>query len=640
MLDHSATAPHIFAPARMDWSRLRILATTDLHAHIMPWDYQANRASPAVGLARTASLIAAARAEVACCLLVDNGDFLQGSPLGDAEALREQGNGAGLHPMVAAMNALRYDAATLGNHEFSQGLPFLLTSLAGAQFPVVSANIARRLGATALEDETLVPPTLILQRPLRDADGVGHPLRIGIIGLLPPQTPQWDQAKLGNTLFARDMLYAAAAHVPALRATGVDLVLALSHSGMGPSIALPWMENASAALAALPGIDAVVMGHTHLTFPSTDHPVAPGIDRVGGRLWGKPAVMPGMFGSHLGVIDLDLQWEKGRWHLMGGQSALRPIARRAASGRLQARTRSAPDIVALAEPAHKATRRWARQPVGVSLVPWHSYFAMVSASPTVRLIARAQALQVRRTLQGGPFGHLPVLSAAAPFHAGGRAGPENYTHIAAGRLTLGHVFDLYPYPNTIAALLVSGATLQEWLERSFSQFRQILPGVQDVELLDPDFPSFNFDAIEGLTWTVDLSSPARYDTKGDVICPRANRICNLAFEGQGLGPDQPFVLATNSYRSNGSSGFAGAGAQHIVLDGLHPSRDVLRRYIAEMGQMGPEGPPNWTFRPMPGTRVLFDSAPEAAVCLEDLAPLQADALGLTPKGFRRFRLHL
>ena len=628
------------ASAGLRPSRLRILATSDLHAHISPWDYHANRASPAVGLARTASLIAAARAEVACSLLVDNGDFLQCSPLGDVEALRSQGDGAGPHPMIAAMNALGYDAATLGNHEFSHGLAFLEGHLAAAQFPVVSANIARRLGAHPLQDDTLVPPTLILQRTLSDGDGVLRPLRIGVTGFLPPQTPQWDQAKLGNALKTRDILEAAAAHVPALRKRGADVVLALSHSGIGADTPHDWMENASTALAALPGIDALVAGHTHQTFPSADHGATQGIDPAGGRLWGKPAVMPGLYGSHLGVIDLDLVWQADGWRVLGGQSTLRPIARRHASGRLRALTQSAPAIVALAEPAHQATRLWARRPVGASTAPMHSFFAMLSPSPTVRLIAKAQAAHVRRALQGGPYADLPVLSAAAPFHAGGRGGPENYTHIPRGRLTLRHVFDLYPHPNTIAALVVTGANLGNWLERSFSQFCQIRPGAQEVELLDPDFPSFNFDLIEGLTWAVDLSRPARHDSRGEVVNATASRIVNLAYGGKNVQPDQCFVLATNSYRATGSGGFSGAGLASLVLNGPEASRDVLRQHLEAAGRIDPRALPNWRFCPMPGTTALFNSAPDAADHLADLAPLRAEALDLTPKGFRRFRLHL
>jgi 2',3'-cyclic-nucleotide 2'-phosphodiesterase / 3'-nucleotidase len=165
------------ATADLGVFRLRILATSDLHVHITPWDYYADRASAAAGLARTATLIAAARAEVGASLLLDNGDFLQGSPMGDLETMR--GGVADAHPMIAAMNALGYDAATLGNHEFSNGLAFLLGQIAKARFPIVSANIARTLGASPLQDATVVPPYVILDRTVCDGHGTGQTLRIG-----------------------------------------------------------------------------------------------------------------------------------------------------------------------------------------------------------------------------------------------------------------------------------------------------------------------------------------------------------------------------------------------------------------------------------------------------------------------------
>ena len=620
---------------RLDIARLRILATTDLHVHITPWDYHGDRSSAAFGLARTASLIAAARAEVACSILLDNGDFLQGSPMGDDEALRTDQRGP--HPMIAAMNALQYDAATLGNHEFSNGLDFLLRHLGDAAFPLISANVVRQLGATPLLDQTLVPATVVLTRSLADAQGRIHPLRIGIIGLAPPQVTQWDREHLGSRVQTRDILEAAAAHVPVLRAEGADIVIALSHSGIGASVASANMENASAALAALPGIDAVIAGHTHQTFPSPDFTGDGGaIDPVQGRLYGKPAVMPGFHGSHLGLIDLFLTRRSGGWRVAGSHAELRPIARRSASGQLRALTRSAPEILAIANRAHRATKRWSQQLIGQNLGPLHSYFAMVAASPTVRLVAQAQAAHVARALRDTPHADLPLISAAAPFHAGGRGGPDNYTHIAAGPLKMRHAFDLYPHPNTIAALLVTGAELALWLERSFSQFRQITPGAQDAPLLDPDFPSFNFDMLEPLTWEVDLTQPPRCDSHGRVINPGARRIRALGFHGQPVAPEARFVLATNSYRAGGSGGFAGAVPERIILSGPESNRDILLAHIAALGHLPTATPANWHFDPLPGTTVLFESAAAAAA----FAPKQAEALEIAPNGFRRFRLHL
>ena len=609
-------------------SRLRLLATSDLHAHLRSWDYLKNRPSPAVGLARTASLIAAARAEVECCILVDNGDFLQGSPLGEVEALQTPDTAA-LHPMIAAMNLLRYDVANLGNHEFSHGLAFLMGHLARAQFPAISANLVRRLGACALQDDRLVPPSVIITRQLADQNGQIRPLRVGFVGFAPPQTTLWEGAKLGAHLQGRDILDAAMAHVPRLRAQGADVVVALSHSGIGAVSAAPWMENASAALAQLDGIDALVAGHTHQTFP-------PSCKAVCAHLSGKPAVMPGFYGSHLGVIDLDLIWLSGRWQVQRGHSALRPIARRSAAGALRSVAVNAPAIVQASAQAHRATRAWANRPVGHIAHALHSYFAMIEPSAALRLVACAQAAHVAQALAGGPYAHLPILSAAAPFHAGGRGGPDNFVDIPAGPLTLRHVYDLYPHPNAVAALLVTGGELRLWLERSFSQFRQIAPRAQDAPLLDPDFPSFTFDTIDGLTWAVDLAAPPWVDAKGAVTNP-PHRIVNLCFEGKPLAPDQPFVLATNSYRASGSGGFVAPQTKVLPLGPPLSSRDALAAYIARAAPLTAKSPPHWRFVPMPDTTVVFDTSPRAEV---HLAPSSICPLCMTPQGFRRFRLHL
>ena len=86
--------------------RLRVLETTDLHVNVFPYDYYRDAADETVGLSRTASLVAKARAEAPNSLLFDNGDLIQGSPLGDFVANRRGMKDGDVHPMIAAMNAL------------------------------------------------------------------------------------------------------------------------------------------------------------------------------------------------------------------------------------------------------------------------------------------------------------------------------------------------------------------------------------------------------------------------------------------------------------------------------------------------------------------------------------------------------
>ncbi len=389
-----------------------------------------------------------------------------------------------------------------------------------------------------------------------------------------------------------------------------------------------------------PAWTPLVAGHTHQIFPSAAFPPGAGIDPKKGLLSGKPAVMPGFHGSHLGVIDLDLRHSAdGHWTVAKSHVELRPITRRTRAGRIVAKSRNAAAIVSLSRNAHLSTRRWASAPLGHSDTPLHSYFSLVQPCPAVRLIALAQADHVARRLRGGPYADLPILSAAAPFHAGGRGGPDNYTAIPAGDLVMRNTADLYPHPNTIAALRVTGADLAQWLERSFSIHNQITPTAGDAELINPLFPSFNFDLIEGLSWSVDLSVPAQFDTHGIRINSTTRRIRDLRFQDSPLDPNGVFVLATNSYRAAGSGGFPGASLDNNLLTENVSSRDILLRYIIRLGTLPPSPPPNWRFAPL-GASVVFDSAPGATEFTSDLAAMDGTPLQLTQDGFRRFRLHL
>ena len=618
---------------------LRLLATSDLHVNLQSWDYFADEPSPAVGLARTATLIRAARAEQPNVLLMDNGDFLDGSPLGDLVAAQHRIGRNQPHPIIAAMNLLDYDAATIGNHEFAQGIDYLTARLKEAAFPLVSTNLLSVLGENPSADRPLFAADLLLTRDILDADGVRQPIRIGVLGFAPARTVAWLDHILQGRLEVRDIVEAAAARVPLLKAAGADIIIALAHSGIGAAEATPMMENAATALAGLAGIDVVVAGHTHQQFPDPGFPAGPGIDPAQGTLCGKPAVMPGFFGSHLGVIDLDLMRDDQGWKITGHRSHLRPIARRAASGVVEALTDSDPAVEAITKDDHAATRRWSAQRIGQTESDLHTYFAMVSACPAVRLVAQAQRDYVVAALRGTARDGVPVLSAAAPFRAGGRGGPENYTFVPRGPITIRNLADLYYHPNTISALALSGAGVLGWLERAASQFRQILPGAADADLLDTTFPSFTFDSIEGLTWQVDLSRPARFDSHGTLCDPKAHRIVDLQHQGQPVLASDRFIVATNSYRSSGSP-HGSIGAARIVLARPVQNRDILSYHIASHDPLPPPEAPNWGFVPMPGSCVTFDSSPRAAGHLADVPQLQVQPLALGPQGFMRFRLTL
>jgi len=602
---------------------LRILATTDVHGHILPFDYFTNTPDRPYGLARLATLIARARAEVedGASVLFDNGDFLQGTPISDLTPHAGQA-WQGAHPVLLAMNGLGYDAASLGNHEFNFGLDWLQKTLPEAGFPIVCANAALRSGPTPEDDETLCPPWHMLTRKLRDDSGNITTLRIGVLGLVPPQIMTWDHTHLTGRLTCRDMVEAARAWVPVIRAAGADLVIALAHTGIGEGPDRPMMENAAQALARVPGIDALVGGHSHRIYPDPDKDRPPH-----DRLNGMPFVKPGFRGSHLGVLDLTLTQEgDGNWKVTGHTSDVRAAADIPPD----------PGFCRALAPAHAQTLTLTEREIGRTSTPLHSYLALVRNDPATQLVNAAQRMGLTKALRGTEHEGLPVLSASAPFKTGGRGGPGYYTDVPAGPLRLRNITDLYPFPNTLCGLLVTGADLRDWLERAAICFRQITPGTPDQMLLDKTVPGHDFDVIDGLSYAIDLSQPARYDLAGTLVAQKARRIRDLCHDGAPVSDSARFIVATNSYRAYGGGPFRNLAATGLIHTSPRPVRDILSDYIAAQSRIMPQAHPVWRFAAMPDTRVVFDTSPTVREHPDDLAALQAEYLGTTPQGFARF----
>lgn len=600
---------------------LRLLATTDLHAHALGWDYRRDRPQSGLGLSALAEKIAMARAGCPNTLLLDNGDFLHGSALGDWAA----GEGASQpHPMIAAMNALGYDAATLGNHEFSRGLDVLERALDEARFPMVSANLY------ALDGRSFVQSGILIERQIRDDRGRLHRLRIGVTGIAPPQTAIWEAARIGGRIGVSDPIPAATEAVTDLRRKGADVVVLLAHTGLGDANEQPLMEHAAHPLARLSGADAIILGHEHAVFPAKSA-------RDGALLHGRPAVMPGFHGSHLGKIDLALASDGGSWQVRTRDVAVVPTAEVV---RPREETENQSRVTAACSRAHRATRRWLGQAVGQTTQRLHSYFDLVSPSLALRTVAAAQAAHVRRQLAGGPFAGMPILSATAPFRTGGRGGLPEFTDIPAGPLSLRHLVDLCPHPDTVVALIVTGAELADWLERATILYAQLRPGLCHQPLIRADVPGFDLTMIDGLSFTVDVARAPRFLPTGHVAKGSSRRIGTLWREGRRVTAEERFVLVTNSFRAAGSGGFPACRPDRVVLDDGVETRATVMDFLAQGGCVPTVAAEGWRFRPMGGTSVVIETGVGALDCLADIAHLSPEYMGPAERGMARFRLRL
>ena len=389
-------------------AQLRVLATTDLHMNMASFDYYTDQADPTVGFTRTASLIRQARAEAdhagITTLLLDNGDTLQGTPLGEFA----QPDDGQPHVMVQALDLLQYDAIGLGNHDFNFGLPALDTALAQLKCPAVNSNVHR------LDNHKSWQPYTILKRNVT-ADGQDWPLSIGVFSVLPPQALDWDAHLLRGKVEIDDILAASQQAISTLKAQGCHLVIALAHTGLQDTCAAPDLENAAIPLAALKGLDVVVAGHTHLLLPGPAHAGLDHVEANTGMVHGKPTVMPGSAGSHLGLIDLSLIADgRGGWTIGTAATQLRPIFERSDTGQLHSLAPEDAELTQLITPFHTTTRKNMQRPVGASTRPYHSYFTYFAPDRGLSQVATAQAAALRAYISGTPYADLPLLSASAP----------------------------------------------------------------------------------------------------------------------------------------------------------------------------------------------------------------------------------
>ncbi len=645
MIKFSATllATLIAASVNAATVDLRIMETTDLHSNMMDFDYYKDSATEKFGLVRTASLINAARAEAVNSVLVDNGDVIQGSPMGDYAAAK--GLKAGdTHPVYKAMNTLDYVVGNLGNHEFNYGLEFLHKAIAGAKFPYINANII-----DVKSKKPLFTPYLIKETTVKDKDGATHTLRIGYIGFVPPQIMTWDKANLDGKVTVNDITETARRYVPEMRKNGADVVVVIAHSGLSADPYQAMAENSVYYLSEVPGVDAIMFGHAHAVFPGKDFADIKGVDLDKGTLNGVPAVMPGMWGDHLGVVDLVLNNDSGKWQVTSSKAQARPIYDTAAKKSLAAEDSKLVDIL---KADHDATREFVSKPIGKSSDNMYSFLSLVQNDPTVQVVNMAQKAYVEHYIQGDPdLAKLPVLSAAAPFKAGGRKNdPASYVEVEKGQLTFRNAADLYLYPNTLVVVKASGKEVKEWLECSAGQFNQIDPtSTKPQSLINWDgFRTYNFDVIDGVTYQIDVSQPARYDGECQTVNAKAERVKDLKFNGKPIDPNATFLVATNNYRAYGGK-FAGTGDGHIAFASPDENRSVLASWISaeskRAGAIHPAADNNWRLAPIASNAALdirFETSPseKAATFIKEKAQYPMKQVATDDIGFAVYQVDL
>ncbi|HVE78113.1 MAG TPA: 5'-nucleotidase C-terminal domain-containing protein [Gemmatimonadaceae bacterium] len=536
-------APPAAAPGQFD---LVVATTTDVHGRLRGWDYERNVADPLRGLSRAATIVDSVRAANAGrVVLVDAGDLLQGNQLAYVAARVSQDTAS---PIVAAMNAMAYDAAALGNHEFNYGLAALDRAIGQARFPFLSANAFRPSGERAYRPWTIV---------------TRGPVRVGIVGATTPGVTIWDRDNVAGRIVFRDIVPEVRRAVAEVRAAGADVVVVTVHTGLsGPSsydtvaTGVP-SENVAARVAReVEGIALVAYGHSHREMRDT---VIGSTMLIQARNWA----------TSVGVAHLGLAREGAAW---------RVVSRRGDVVRAEGHAES-PALLAATEGAHRATVAYVTAPIGSTPVAWRADSARVADTPLVDLI-----LEVERRATGAD------LASTAAFSLDAALGP--------GPITRAALAGLYPYDNTLRAVRISGRQLREYLEFSARYYRSVGPDGAtplDTPLVDPAVPGYNFDIVAGADYALDLRRPA------------GSRLTRLAVRGRAVVDADSFTLALNNYRQTGGGGYAMLQGAPVVHDRGVEIRQLLIEEVERRGTIRPEDyfVRNWSLEPPPAVAAAY-----------------------------------
>ncbi|MCG0285144.1 bifunctional UDP-sugar hydrolase/5'-nucleotidase [Streptomyces sp. PSAA01] len=527
-----------------------VMGTTDLHGNVFNWDYFTDAefddtAHNDVGLAKISTLVDQVRKEKGRrnTLLIDAGDTIQGTQLSYYYARVDPitGGGGPVHPMAQAMNAIGYDAAALGNHEFNYGIPVLRKFEEQCDFPL--------LGANALDAKTL-RPAFAPYWMTRLRTPCGRDVKVAVLGLTNPGIAIWDKVNVQGKMTFPGLEEQAAKWVPRLRSMGADVVIVSAHSGTSGTSSygdqVPYVENAAALVAEkVAGIDAILVGHAHVEIPES---------RVVNKETGREVVLsePLKWGQRLTIFDFELEWERGRWQVASVSAKV-----------LNSNTAEEdPRIVGLLGDEHKKVVGYVNQTIGTCSAAMTATEAPYKDVPILDFINHVQSETVKAALAGTEYAALPVLSQASCF--------SRTAAIPAGDVTIRQVAGLYPFENTLEARVLTGAQLKEYLEFSARYYVQTPAGgdVDPSKLTNADnTPDYNYDVVGGLTYEIDIAKAP------------GSRIAKLSFEGKPIDEKARFVLAVNNYRASGGGNFPHVASAKQVWANSEEIRNTIIAWV-------------------------------------------------------------
>ncbi|WP_412989601.1 bifunctional metallophosphatase/5'-nucleotidase [Pediococcus siamensis] len=499
--------------------KLTILSTSDVHGYLYPTNYSQRKDQRNYGLLKAAAKIKQLKQQAASdewVITIENGDFIQGSPLTYYTAKKQ----ARWRPIYTQLtNAIGYDAGILGNHEFNYGQTYLAECEQGRHYPILAANVQQPLGADIID-----APYQILTK-----NGV----KVGILGLTTAYIPHWEETDHIFGWQFKSAVQAAKKWVPRLRKL-VDIVIVAYHGGFerdlqtGDASERQTGENEGyQLLAEVPGIDALVTGHQHREIATICQ--------------GVPVTQPADKAQFIGAITLELN-EK------------RQVCQQWA--RLLSLKSTPPDrqLLELTQGLQDEVEDWLDQPVGQiagNMRITDPMQARMAGHPYLTFVNQVQMAATKTDLSATALFNDEVLGYEA-------------------LVSMRNIVNSYVYPNTLVVLKITGADLKQALERCASFFT--LNSAQQIEVAakfrEPKLQYYNYDIYSGINYAFDLRKPV------------GQRLLALSYHGQPVLDAQPLEIALNQYRGVGGGDYPMFSAAKIIREVPIDMTELISDYFA------------------------------------------------------------
>lgn len=610
---------------------LTIMGTSDVHDYLMNYDYYTTSEIEKSGLVKISTIIKQYRKDseeknkkdINNVVVFDNGDLIQGNPLGDYFARVKAIQSGTEHPVYKALNVAGYDGATLGNHEFNYGLDYLHQIINDSKVPIINTNIYN-----AQTKEPEFKQYEIINKKVVDDSGNEKEVKIGVLGFVPPQILEWDKINLEEKIEVKDIVESAKEMVPKVKDEGADVIVALSHSGYGNDNYVAGEEDESYQLTKVEGINAVITGHAHDTFPSEAFAEAnkdlPNVDVAKGTMNGVPTFEPAKYAEGVGVIKLTLTESDDKYSVSDGTAEFVGVEN----------VENDAELVEALKEDHDAVIVYVNSPVGKTLRDINTYFALVSDNDAVQLVSDAQIGYAKNKVNEeaalNAYKDLPILSAAAPFKVGlSKDGTkaDDYVEIKAGDVSIKDMANIYKYPNTAAIMKLKGTEIKNWLEMCAGLFNTIdVNSTDNQELLNKDYPAFNFDTLDGVTYEFDVTQPPKYDVEGNVINENSSRVVNLKYNGNDVKDEDEFLVITNNYRASGGGHFPIFNSDDAVAYlSSDETRQIITDFVKEKGTIDIAADNNWKLKnAQTQGKVTFLSSVNAEALVEQYPYISVD----------------